>query len=229
MSKRTEVFAQGIEKGKRYSIQEAVALLKKVPAPKFDETVELAIALDIDPKQSDQAVRGTVILPHGTGRSVKILVIAKGDAEREAKEAGADHVGAEELLAKIQGGWTDFDVMVAVPDLMKEVGKLGKVLGPKGLMPSPKAGTVTADVGRAVQELKKGKVEFKVDKQGDIHLGVGKRSFSEEALAANLRAILEAIWRARPASVKGRFVSGISVSSTMGPGIRLNPQEGKQE
>jgi large subunit ribosomal protein L1 len=229
MSKRTEVFAQGIEKGKRYSIPEAVALLKKVPAPKFDETVELAVALDVDPKQSDQAVRGTVILPHGTGKSVKVLVIAKGDAEREAKEAGADCVGAEEILAKIQGGWTDFDVMVAVPDLMKEVGRLGKVLGPKGLMPSPKAGTVTVDVGRAVKELKRGKVEFKVDKQGDIHLGVGKRSFSEEALAANLRAILEAIWRARPASVKGRFIAGVSVSSSMGPGIRLNPQEGKQE
>lgn len=229
MSKRTEAFAQGIEKGKRYSIPEAVALLKKAPAPKFDETVELAISLDIDPKQSDQAVRGTLILPHGTGKAVKVLVIAKGDAERQAQEAGADSVGAEELLAKIQGGWTDFDVMVSTPDLMKEVGKLGKVLGPKGLMPSPKAGTVTPDVGKAVKELKKGKVEFKMDKQGDIHLGVGKRSFSDEALEANIRAILEAIWRARPASAKGRYISTAAVSSSMGPGIRLNPQEGKQE
>ena len=226
MSKRMQAAQKLVEAGKRYSLTEAVALLKKSPAPKFDETVELAIDLGVDPKQSDQMVRGTVLLPNGTGRSVKVLVFAKGEAERQAKEAGADWVGAEELLQKVQGGWLDFDVVVSTPDLMKEVGKLGKVLGPKGLMPSPKAGTVTNDVGKAVRETKQGKVEFKLDKQADIHLGVGKRSFSEEALAANIRVVMEAIWRARPASAKGRYVRSVCLSSSMGPGVHLDPTEG---
>ncbi len=229
MSKRMSAAERLIDRGKRYSIREAITLLKQAPAPKFDETVNLNINLDVDPKQTDQAVRGTVILPHGTGKKVKVLVIAKGEPAREAQAAGADTVGAEELLEKIQGGWVDFDAMVVTPDLMREVGKLGKVLGPKGLMPSPKTGTVTMEVGKAVQDLKKGKVEFKMDKQGDIHLGVGKRSFSEEALEANLRTILEAIWRAKPAGAKGRYLQGVAVSSTMGPGIKLNPSEGRLE
>ena len=227
MSKRMEAAQQLTEPGKRYSLKEAVALLKKAPAPKFDETVEIAIDLDVDPKQSDQTVRGTVLLPHGIGKSVKVLVFAKGELERQAKDAGADYVGAEDLIEKIQGGWLDFDVAVSTPDLMKDVGRLGKFLGPRGLMPSPKAGTVTMDVARAVKEVKLGKVEFKMDKQGDIHLGIGKRSFSEEALEENGETLLEALWKAKPASVKGRYVRSIALSSTMGPGIRLDPTEGK--
>lgn len=216
-----------VEPTRRYSLKEAVTLLKELPAPKFDETVEVAIDLEVDPKQADQMVRGTVVLPHGTGRSVKVLVFAKGEAERQAREAGADYVGAEDFIQKIQGGWIDFDVIVSTPDLMKEVGKLGKVLGPKGLMPSPKSGTVTENVGRAVTEIKKGKVEFKVDKQADIHLGIGKRSFSADALYENAQALLEAIWRVKPASAKGRYVRCISLSTSMGPGLRLDPSEGR--
>ncbi|MBI3318464.1 MAG: 50S ribosomal protein L1 [Candidatus Omnitrophica bacterium] len=216
-----------LESGKVYTLKEGVELLKKAPAPKFDESVDLAIDLEVDPKQSDQMVRGTVVLPHGTGKKVRVLVFAKGEAERQAKEAQADFVGAEEFLEKIQGGWLDFDVIIATPDLMKEVGKLGKVLGPRGLMPSPKAGTVTHDVARAVKEVRGGKVEFKLDKQADIHIGIGKRSFVPQALEENGRAILEAIWRARPASAKGRYLRSVSLSSTMGPGIPLDPAEGR--
>ena len=229
MSKRMDAAHAVVESGKQYTLKEAVALLKKIPPVKFDETVEVAIDLEVDPKQTDQMVRGTVILPHGTGRPVKVLVFAKGDAERSAKEAGADVVGAEDLVQKIQTGWLGFDVVVSTPDLMKEVGKLGKFLGPRGLMPSPKAGTVTNDVGRAVTELKKGKVEFKIDKQGDIHLGIGKKSFSEQALEENGRVLLEAIWKAKPASAKGRYVSGVSIATTMGPGINVDPGEGRPE
>lgn len=229
MAKRIKEARKRVDPRKNYAVPEAVEILKKAPAPKFDETVEVALSFDVDPKQTDQNVRGTVVLPHGTGRSVKVLVFAKGDAERQAKEAGADFVGAEDLMAKIEGGWMDFDAVVATPDLMREVGKLGRVLGPRGLMPSPKAGTVTVDVGRAVREVKGGKVEFKMDKQGDIHLGVGKRSFSSEALVANLRTLLEAVWRAKPASAKGRFVQSVTVSTSMGPGIHLDPNEGKQQ
>ena len=227
MSKRMVEAHKMMEVGKHYSLKEAVALLKKTPAPKFDETVEVAIDLDVDPKQSDQMVRGTLVLPHGTGKSVKVLVFAKGEPERQAKEAGADFVGAEELIEKIQAGWLGFDVVVSTPDLMKEVGRLGKMLGPKGLMPSPKAGTVTNDVAKAVRDLKKGRVEFKLDKQGDIHLGIGKRSFSEEALEANGRSLLEAIWKVKPASTKGRYVRSVGLSTSMGPGIRLYPTEGR--
>jgi len=229
MSKRMKAVHALVEPRKRYSIKEAVNLLKQGPAPKFDESIEVAIDLDVDPKQSDQMVRGTVVLPHGTGKKVRVLVFAKGDAERSAKEAGADFVGAEELMQKVQGGWTDFDVVVSTPDLMKEVGKLGKVLGPRGLMPSPKSGTVTMDVAKAVSEVKKGKVEFKLDKQGDIHLGIGKRSFSVEALEANGRSLMEAVWRAKPASAKGRYVKAVAFSTTMGPGVHIDPSEGRPE
>lgn len=227
MGKRIEAARKRVEPGKHYTLEQAVELLKQAPAPKFDETVEVALSFDVDPKQSDQNVRGTVVLPHGTGRSVKVLVFAKGDQERQAKEAGADFVGAEELMAKVEGGWMDFDAVVATPDLMRDVGKLGRVLGPKGLMPSPKAGTVTMDVGRAVREVRQGKVEFKLDKQGDIHLGVGRRSFPPEALVANLRSLLEAVWRAKPVSAKGRYVESVTVSTSMGPGIQLDPGVGK--
>ena len=227
MSKRMKAAYALVDPQKRYSLKEAVRILKTVPAPKFDETIDVCLDLEVDPKQTDQMVRGTVLLPHGTGKSVKVLAFAKGDAERAAKEAGADIVGAEEIMEKIQGGWIDFDVIVSTPDLMKDVGKLGKVLGPRGLMPSPKAGTVTNDVARAIKEAKQGKVEFKLDKQGDIHLGIGKRSFSEEALEANGHVLLEAIWKAKPASAKGRYVRSISLSTSMGPGITLDPSEGK--
>jgi len=216
-----------VDPKKRYSLKEALNLLKTTPPAKFDETVEVALDLEVDPKQSDQTVRGTVLLPHGTGKSVKVLVFAKGEAERQATEAGADFVGAQELVEKVQGGWLGFDVVVSTPDLMKEVGKLGKFLGPRGLMPSPKAGTVTQDVAKAVKEIKQGKVEFKLDKQGDIHLGIGKCSFPAEALEENGRALLEAIWKAKPASAKGRYVRSVSLSTTMGPGIRLDPAEGR--
>ena len=229
MSKRMEEARKLIQPGKRYPLKEAVTLIKEGPAPKFDETIEVALDLDVDPKQADQMVRGTVALPHGTGRALKVLVFAKGEKERQAQEAGADVVGSEELLQKIQGGWMDFDVVISTPDLMKEVGKLGKILGPKGLMPSPKAGTVTEDVARAVKEIKKGKVEFKLDKQGDIHLGIGKRSFSAEALYDNAHAFLSAIWRVKPASAKGKYVRSAFLSTSMGPGIRLDPSEGRPE
>jgi large subunit ribosomal protein L1 len=229
MSKRMKAVAELADPAKKYSLKEAIAVLKKSPKPKFDETVEFSIDLEIDTKASDQMVRGTVVLPHGTGKAVKVLVFAKGDQERQAKDAGADFVGAEELLDKVQKGWTGFDVAISTPDLMKEVGKLGKVLGPRGLMPSPKAGTVTVDVGKAVKDVKKGKVEFKMDKQGDIHLGIGKMSFAENALEENGRTVLEAIWKSRPASAKGRFVKGVSISSTMGPGLRIDPSEGRPE
>lgn len=229
MSKRIIEARKLVDPAKTYTVKEAVQLMKKAPAPKFDETIDLAFSFDVDPKQSDQLVRGTILLPHGTGRKVRVLVFAKGDAERAAKEAGAEFVGAEEFFTKVEHGWMDFDAVVSTPDLMREVGKLGKVLGPRGLMPSPKSGTVTNDVGRAVSDLKKGKVEFKMDKQGDIHLGVGKLSFSPEALEDNITTLLEAIWKAKPASAKGRYLKSAVVSSTMGPGFKLEASAGKKE
>ena len=229
MSKRMDAARKLVEPRKLYKIPDAIEILKQTPAPKFDETVELALAFDVDPKQSDQNVRGTVVLPHGTGKTVRVLVFAKGDQERQAKEAGADVVGSEELIAKVEAGWLEFDAIVATPDMMREVGKLGRILGPRGLMPSPKAGTVTMDVARAVREVRQGKVEFKLDKQGDIHLGVGKRSFSTEHLTANLETVMEAVWKAKPSAAKGKYVRNAVVSSTMGPGLRLDPTEGKRE
>ena len=229
MSKRMEEANKLVEKRKTYSVKEAIELIKKSPSPKFDETVNVAMSFDVDPKQSDQNVRGTVVLPHGTGKAVRVLVFAKGDAERAAKEAGADVVGSEDLIPKIEGGWMEFDAVISTPDLMREIAKLGRVLGPRGLMPSPKAGTVTMDVGKAVKEVKKGKVEFRMDKQADIHLGIGKKSFAPEAIEANLRAVMEAVWRAKPASAKGKYLRSVSVATSMWAGIKLDPAEGKPE
>ena len=215
---------QQIEPEKAYSVEEAVALAKRLGYTKFDETVDLAVRLGVNPKYADQMVRGAVLLPHGTGKPVRVLVFAKGEKEREAREAGADLVGAEDLVEKIQGGWLEFDTAVATPDLMGQVSRLGKILGPRGLMPNPKVGTVTFDVGRAVRELKAGKVEFKVDKAGNVHVPIGKRSFPEEHLAANANAVLEALVKARPAGAKGQYLRSITVSTTMGPGVHVDVQ-----
>ena len=222
LSKRMRATYEAVDRRKAYPVAEAVAQLQQAPKVKFDETVDLAVKLDIDPKQTELAVRGTVVLPHGTGQLRRVIVFAKGDAVKAAQTAGADVVGGDELIQKVAGGWLDFDVVVATPDLMKDLSKLGKTLGPRGLMPSPKAGTVTMNVAQAVKEIKLGKVEFKMDKQGDIHLAVGKRSFPAEHLVANITAFLEALWRVRPAAAKGQYVRAISLSSTMGPGLRLD-------
>ena len=202
---------------------DAFAAIKKACTAKFDETVELAIRLGIDPKQTDQTVRGTVLLPHGTGATRRVLVFAKGEKEKEATAAGADFVGSDDLVAKINGGWTDFDVAVATPDLMREVGKLGKVLGPRGLMPNPKTGTVTNDVAKAVRELKAGRIEFKSNAQAIVHTVVGKGSFAPEKLTENARTILDAVLRAKPPAAKGGYIRSIAVSPTMGPSIRVDP------
>ena len=200
-----------------------MGILKDFPDLKFDETVDLAINLGVDPKHADQMVRGAIVMPHGTGKSVRILVFAKGDKEKEAIEAGADHVGAEELAKKIQGGWLEFDRVIATPDMMGVVGRLGKVLGPRGLMPNPKLGTVTPDVGRAVAEQKSGKVEYRVDKNGIIHCPIGKRSFEAGQLVGNAAALFEAIMKAKPAAAKGIYVKRVGISTTMGPGIKVDP------
>jgi large subunit ribosomal protein L1 len=200
---------------------EAVRLVKELASAKFDESVEIATRLGVDPRQADQLVRGTVVLPHGTGKTVRVLVIAQGEKEAEAQEAGADYVGVE-YVEKIQQGWLDFDVCVATPDLMGKVGPLGRVLGPRGLMPTPKAGTVTFDIARAVSEIKAGKIEFRVDKTGNVHAPIGKVSFSEEQLHENLAAFMDQIVRARPASAKGVYVRSVTVSSTMGPGVSID-------
>lgn len=222
-TKRTkEIEKIAIDKTKAYTLQEAISILKKVPHVKFDETVELAFNLNADPKQSDQMVRGTVILPNGTGRSVRVVVLCKGEGLNAAKEAGADYIGADDLITKINSGWVDFDVVISSPDMMKDVGKLGKVLGPRGLMPNPKTGTVTNDLGRAVKERKAGKVEFKLDKQGNINIGIGKVSFEEKAICENAETIISAVIKSRPQSVKGKFIKNISISTTMGPGLKLD-------
>jgi large subunit ribosomal protein L1 len=205
-----------------HSIEDAVPLMQKVKFAKFDETVELAMRLGVDPKHADQMVRGTVVLPHGLGRSKKVLAIAGADKQRDATEAGADHVGGEELVDKIQGGWMDFDAVVATPDMMRAVGKLGKVLGPRGLMPNPKTGTVTPDIARAVREIKAGKVEFRVDKTGIIHAPVGKTSFPAQNLIENAHALVDSVVKAKPAAAKGKFLRSVTLSSTMGPGIVID-------
>src|SRR5215813_7645828 len=202
-----------------HTIEEAVPLMQKVKFAKFDETVELAMRLGVDPKHADQMVRGTVVLPHGLGKSKKVLAIAGGDKQREAKDAGADHVGGEEMVDKIQGGFMDFDAVVATPDMMRAVGKLGKVLGPRGLMPNPKTGTVTVDIAKAV---KAGKVEFRVDKTGIIHAPVGKTSFAPGSLIANAHALVDSIVKAKPAAAKGKYLRSVTLSSTMGPGVRID-------
>ncbi len=207
-----------------YNLEDAVALLKKCPPLKFDQSVNAALRLGVDPKKSDQLVRGTVSLPHGTGQKITVVVIVKGDKAKEALEAGADFVGSDDLLEKIKGGWTDFSALICTPDMMRELGKLGKVLGPRGLMPTPKAGTVTADVVKAVKEVKAGKIEFKVDKTGNVNNAVGKLSFSASHLAENLRTLLQAVSRSRPASAKGNFFRSLYLSSTMGPGVKIDLQ-----
>lgn len=224
LAKRYKAAVALIDRAKAYTVEEAVATLKQTPGTKFDESVDLAFHLGVDPKHADQMVRGAVVLPHGTGKTVRVVVFAKGEKEREAKEAGADYIGAEDLIEKIQGGWMEFDSTIATPDLMGQVGKLGKVLGPRGLMPNPKLGTVTFDVARAVREVKAGKVEFRVDKAGNVHVLIGKKSFSAEQLAANAMTLVEAIMRARPASAKGQYLKSLTVSSTMGPGIPVDVQ-----
>jgi large subunit ribosomal protein L1 len=220
--KKYEQAAQLIDREKRYSVADACALVGKTAKKKFDETVDIAIRLGVDPKHADQMVRGAVVLPHGIGKTVRVAVFAKGDRAREAQEAGADTVGAEDLAAKVQEGWLDFDVAIATPDMMGVVGRLGKVLGPHGLMPNPKVGTVTADVSRAVREAKAGKVEFRVEKAGIVHVPVGKASFDSKKLTDNVNAILDTIMRAKPATAKGVYLKGVSMSTTMGPGIRLD-------
>ena len=205
-----------------HSIEEAVPLLQKVKFTKFDETVELAVRLGVDPKHSDQMVRGTVVLPHGLGKSKKVLVIANAEKQREAKDAGADEIGGEELVDKINGGWTDFDAVVATPDMMRAVGRLGKVLGPRGLMPNPKTGTVTLDIAKAVQEIKAGKVEFRVDKAGIVHAPVGKISFATANLIANAHALMDSIVKAKPAAAKGKYLKSVTLTSTMGPGVIID-------
>jgi large subunit ribosomal protein L1 len=207
---------------KPHTIEQAVPLIQKVKFTKFDETVELAVRLGVDPKHSDQMVRGTVVLPHGLGKSKRVLVIANADKQREAREAGADETGGEELVEKIVGGWMDFDAVVATPDMMRAVGKLGKVLGPRGLMPNPKTGTVTVDVSKAVQEIKAGKVEFRVDKAGVVHAPIGKISFASERLIANAHALMENIVKAKPAAAKGKYLKSVTMSSTMGPGVAID-------
>ncbi len=213
-----------VDRNRLYEPSEAVDLLKEVATSSFDETVELAVKLGVNPKHADQQVRGSVVLPHGTGKELRVVVFAKGEKLKEAEEAGADLAGSEELVAKVQEGWLDFDVAVATPDMMSVVGKLGRVLGPRGLMPNPKAGTVTPDVGRAIQEIKAGKVEYRTDKAANIHLPLGKGSFAAEKLLENFYAVLEALLKARPAAAKGQYIRSVTVSTTMGPGIKISPQ-----
>jgi large subunit ribosomal protein L1 len=219
--KKYENARKKIEPERKYSLEEACKLAKELSYAKFDETVDVAIRLNVDPRHADQQVRGTVTLPHGTGKSVRVLVLVRGERAREAEEAGADYVGADDLIAKIQGGWLDFDAAIATPDMMRDVGKLGKILGPRGLMPNPKSGTVTFDVANAIQEIKKGKVEFRVDRAGNVHCGIGKISFDTEKLHDNAQALLDALSRARPASVKGQYFRSVTLSSTMGPGVSI--------
>ncbi len=224
VSKRYDAARSKVEAEKPYSIDETLAVLKDMPAAKFDESVDLSFRLGVDPKHADQMVRGAVVLPHGIGKTVRVAVFAKGEKEREAREAGADVVGAEDLVERVQGGWMEFDTAIATPDLMGQVGRLGKVLGPRGLMPNPKLGTVTFDVGRAVREAKAGKVEFRVDKAGNIHAPVGKRSFPVEHLVDNANAVIEAVMRAKPAAAKGTYLRSLTVSTTMGPGVPVDAQ-----
>jgi large subunit ribosomal protein L1 len=206
-----------------YTLEEAIPLVQKVKFAKFDETVELAVRLGVDPKHADQMVRGTVVLPHGLGKTKRVLAIAGGEKQKEAQEAGADVVGGEEIVEKIQGGWMDFEAVVATPDMMKAVGRLGKILGPRGLMPNPKTGTVTFEIAKAVREIKAGKVEFRVDKTGIVHVPVGKTSFPSPSLLANAQTLVDSIVRAKPAAANGRYLKSITLCSTMGPAVRIDP------
>ena len=224
-TKRIKVILPLVDKNKNYSLKEAIAILKKMPKLKFDETVEIAVMLNVDPKQSQSAsIRGTVSLPHGTGKKIKVAVFCKGEEEKRAKDAGADYVGAEDLIAKVQGGWADFDVAVSTPDMMRDLAKLGKILGPRGLMPNPKSGTVTTDTAKTVKEVKAGKIEFKMDKQAGIHAPLGKISFTEEALYGNAVVLIDAIMTTTPqgGSATGQHVRTLFLTTTMGPGIKLD-------
>ncbi len=220
--KRYREAAEKRERSRYYETREALQLVKDSASAKFDETVDAVVRLNVDPRHADQIVRGTVNLPHGTGKKIRVLAIADGDKAREAEEAGADYVGTD-YVAKIQQGWLEFDAVVATPDTMRDVGKLGRILGPRGLMPTPKAGTVTMDIGRAVSELKAGRIEFRVDRTGNVHAPIGKASFEIQSLVENFEGLMDAILRARPAAAKGGYVRGVTVSSTMGPGVRIEP------
>ncbi len=212
-----------IDKTKQYEIEEGINLALETAKAKFDETIELHVRLGLDPRQADQQVRGVVVLPHGTGRTVRVLVVAKGDKADEATKAGADIVGAEDIIAKITGGWLDFDVCIATPDMMGQMGRVARVLGPKGLMPNPKSGTVTMDVGRAISDIKSGKVEYRVDKTAIIHCPIGKKSFDDAKLIENLAVLMDAIVKAKPSAAKGTYLRSVVLSSTMGPGVKVNP------
>ena len=219
--KKYQDAAKLLEAGKLYSVAEAMELVKKTATAKFDETIELHVRLGVDPKYADQQVRGAMVLPHGTGKAKKVLVFAKGEKVKEAEDAGADYVGSDEIVTKIQGGWFDFDVAVATPDMMGTVGRLGKVLGPRGLMPNPKLGTVTMDLVKAINEIKAGKVEYRTDKAGNVHVPIGKASFDVEKLQANYQALVDTLVRVRPAAAKGQYIRAITVSSTMSPGVPI--------
>lgn len=224
MAKVSKRMKQGYEKldtAKQYSLQEGIAAISAFPKTKFDETVELHFHLNVDLKATDQAIRGTVLLPHGLGKKVRVIAFCKGEQAMKAKEMGAEHVGAEDLIEKVMNGFMDFDCVIATPDIMRDLSKLGRVLGPKGLMPSPKAGTVTNDIEKAITEVKAGRVEFKADKQGGIHVGIGKRSFAADKIEANARQVIDAIQHAKPISVKVDFIKSLSLSTTMGPGLRI--------
>lgn len=229
--KKYQEAAKLVETDKLYEAAEALELAKKTATAKFDESVEVAVKLGVDPKHADQQVRGAVVLPHGTGKTKRVLVFAKGEKAKEAEATGADFVGAEEMVQKIQGGWTDFDVAVATPDMMGLVGRLGKILGPRGLMPNPKVGTVTLDVTRAINEIKAGKIEYRTDKAGNIHAPIGKVSFEEAKLLENFQTLIDTLVKAKPSAAKGQYMRAITVSTTMGPGIKVNPLRaaGKKE
>ena len=214
--------AEAVDRMKLHDLDEAVEMLKGMPAAKFDESVDLAVKLGVDPRHADQMVRGTVVLPHGTGKSIRVLVLTQGPKVEEAMSAGADHAGGDDYIEKLQGGWMDIDVIIATPDMMGKVGKLGRVLGPRGLMPNPKVGTVTMDVGKAVSDAKAGRVEYRVDKAGNIHCPVGRRSFDSNALVENVEAVLRELQRAKPAAAKGTYMQSCSISSTMSPSVKID-------
>ncbi len=222
--KRYRALVKSYDAKATYALGDAIALVKKNATAKFDESFEIAVRLGVDPRKADQLVRGTVSLPHGTGKTVRVLVLAKGPKAQEGTAAGADHAGFEDYIEKLQGGWADIDVIIATPDVMGEVGKLGRILGPRGLMPNPKSGTVTFDVGKAVKEIKAGKIEYRVDKQGNVHASVGKCSFSSEQLSDNIHAFFQSVVRAKPQTSKGKYVRGVAFSSTMGTGVTVNDQ-----